>query len=118
MNRKHFFSMLICVSMAVSGCGTKKMIDVLSIPSEDAEQTVTDEQKINVLLEETPAELFVYDITDGELYIYGMYDSGLESLVIPNEIEGCPGGKNVMPSWRKEPGCWYMAVVHREYRRE
>ena len=90
MNRKHFFSMLICVSMAVSGCGTKKMIDVSSIPSEDAEQTVTDEQKINVLLEETPAELFVYDITDGELYIYGMYDSGLESLVIPNEIEGCP----------------------------
>lgn len=54
------------------------------------EKQIMSERNEKESLEETPPDVFVYDITDGELYIYALNDNGLETLVIPNEIEGYP----------------------------
>ncbi len=89
MKRKHIVCVAIYMGMMLAGCGTKKATNDFVLPAEGGKKEAVEENNSGVL-EKTLEDVFVYEIEDGELYIYGMYDNGLESLVIPNEIEGCP----------------------------
>lgn len=84
------------------------MIDASNTSSEGAEQTVAGEQNVNVLLEETPTELFVYDLPESLEVIEEEAFFGCENMVIIAPKDSCAekwakdNGYSVSEEWWKQ----------------